>query len=181
MGKLVSLLAAAFRAVTSALIGSWVLVREAGKRILRWVPGAAQPPMPVAPTPVAEPEAEEVADGLKRWCRERLAGAEPRLPRGVTPEVARWAARLIADELALVSRASPSAISAHLGGGRQLGMVRPLLTVVESSEAERLAAREARKREMRAAIDRSAAADLRRRARWAELDGEAAEAPRLAI
>lgn len=180
MGKLASLLAAAFRAVSVALIGSWVLVREAGKSIMKWIPGATPPPLPPVPQPAAEPQPEEVASGLRRWCRERLAGEQTRLPRGVTPEVARWAARLIADELALVSRASPAAISQHLSGSRPISMVRPLLTVHESSDAERTAAREARKREMRAAIDRSAAADRQRRSRWAEVDGET-EAPRLAI
>ncbi|MGA0530826.1 hypothetical protein [Hansschlegelia sp. KR7-227] len=174
MGRFASMLAAAIRAVSAALIGSWVLVRELGKSVLRWVPGRPEP-LPPLPAAVAEEPAPAPADmglAMRDWAAERLKGGIPRLPRGVDPRQAEWAARLLSDELAIVARSSPAAVGAHISGGTRLRGVRDLMSTSEreaaASAAQRDQEKQARRSEIRAALRRTSEAHQRRTAAWGQ-------------
>ena len=173
--SLVSRVIAAVLAAVRAVKWAWEVVWASGKSMLRLVAGAPEPLPPLPATVPVEPQAEDVAAGLRRWAAERMSGATPRLPRGVTPAAAEWAIRLIDKELTKVSRASPAAIRAHLDGSAALAGVRPTLRIAAASPdqaaEERVAARAEKKAEMRAAMARVAQADRRRRDAWIERDG----------
>lgn len=175
MRGLVSRLMEAISAALRAVKLTWEFCRETGRMVARLVQGTPEPLPPIPEAVSDQPPVEDVAAGLKRWAAARAMGETPRLPRGIKPQEAEWAVRLLGAELEKVAKSSSSAIAAHIRGEQVINGVRPTLVVASSTPSlaaeERAAAREAKKAEMRAAMSRAAAADRRRRQEWAEKTG----------
>lgn len=151
MGRMIARLIAA---VLEALRGSIQLVDG----IWKWVRGSGSAPaamVEVEPDPVQQVEPVEV--GLKRWAAERMRSPDCRLPAGITPEAAGWAARLSMVELERVSKTSPDMLKAHIAGQFRLAGVRPLKTDQQDDAGhdKRLAALRARGAGLRAALART--------------------------
>jgi hypothetical protein len=168
------MIAAVLRALSAAAIGTWQLVWEGARQVMRFIP---KPPAP-EPLPAAleEPAPDDVAAGLRAWASGRTKGQMPRLPPGVTPPLATWALRLSHDELAMVARTAPAVLRQHLTGAHQLNGVRPVLTIVKERANQIDDPAAETRRQIRAEMR---ALRLEEQARWER--EQPGEAPRLAI
>lgn len=149
--KLVAAALAALRGSWKLIDGTWKWVRDAV------LPGSDPLPIEVSTCRTQDRPIEAVEVGLKRWAAQRLKSPDCRLPAGITPEAAGWAARLSMFELERMSKSSPNAIAAHIAGQFRLAGVRPLKTDKQDDAGhdKRLAALRARGAELRAALART--------------------------